>query len=178
MTPETDITTNPADGVLERDGDQAVLRFERSRAHPVDRGWAALTEPSEIRGWLADADIDLVPGGRVELRWRNTDQDGNQAVATGTITALDAPRLLEFDTVPHGRLRWELRPDGDATRLTLTVTVPSADDTVMLALAGWHIHLEHLADALAGRPVDWPRWNEDHLPRWEEIHAQYVAQAS
>ena len=178
MTPDTETTTSRADGVVEHDGDQRVLRFERSLAHPVDRVWAALTEPDEIRGWLADADIDLAEGGRVQLRWLNTDEAGNRAVATGTVAALDPPRLLELDTDRHGVIRWELRPDGDGTRLTLTVMPPWSDDTVLLALAGWHIHLEHLADALAGRPVDWPRWSEDHLPRWKELHAEYVAQTS
>ena len=32
----------------------------------------------------------------------NTDEEGNQAVATGTVTALDPPRLVEFATEPHG----------------------------------------------------------------------------
>jgi uncharacterized protein YndB with AHSA1/START domain len=143
----------------------------------VRRVWAALTEPGELRGWLADADVDLVAGGRVQLRWLNTDDDGNRAVATGTVSALDALHLLEFDTDVHGVLRWELREDGDGTALTFTVTTPAPNDQITLALTGWHIHLEHLADALDGRPVDWPRWSEEHRPRWDEIHARYVAAA-
>jgi len=27
---------------------------------------------------------------------------------------------------------------------------------------------------LDGRPVDWPRWGEEHRPRWDEIHAAYA----
>jgi uncharacterized protein YndB with AHSA1/START domain len=172
MTP---VTTNPADGTLEtRDGCH-ILRYERHLAPPVDRVWAAITEPAELRGWLADADVDLVAGGRVELRWLNTDDEGNRAVATGTVTALDPPRLLELDTEPHGVLRFELHPDGDGTALTFTVTTPAPNEHVTLALAGWHIHLEHLADALDGRPVDWPAWSDEHRPRWDEIHARYAA---
>ena len=175
MTPETR-TTHPADGTLETRDGRHVMRYERRLAHPVERVWAALTQPSELRGWLADADIDLVAGGRVQLRWLNTDDEGNRAVADGTVSALDPPRLLELDTEPHGVLRWELREaDGGGTALTFTVSVPAPNEGVDLARAGWHIHLEHLADALDGRPVDWPSWAAEHRPRFDEIHAAYAA---
>jgi uncharacterized protein YndB with AHSA1/START domain len=174
MTPDTR-TIHPADGTLETREGRHVIRYERRLAHPIERVWAALTEPRELRGWLADADLDLVEGGRVHLRWLNTDDQGNRAVADGTVTALDPGRLLELDIDPHGVLRFELREDGDATALTLTVSVPAPNEGIALARAGWHIHLEHLADALDGHPVDWPAWQEEHRPRWEEIHAAYAA---
>lgn len=178
MTSDTR-TIHPADGTLETRDGRHVLRYERRLAHPVERVWAAITEPRELRGWLGDVDIDLVEGGRVQVRWLNSDDEGNRAVADGTVTALAPPRLLELDTEPHGVLRWELAAAGDGeTALTLTVAVPAPNEQVGSARAGWHIHLEHLADALAGRPVDWPRWSEDHLPRWKELHAEYVAQTS
>jgi len=104
MTPDTR-TTHPADGTLETRDGRHVLRYERRLAHPLERVWAALTQPSELRGWLADADLELVEGGRVQLRWLNTDDEGNAAVADGTVTALDPPRLVEFATEPHGVLR-------------------------------------------------------------------------
>ena len=174
MTPDTR-TTHPADGTLETRDGRHVLRYERRLAHPVDRVWAALTQPSELRGWLAHADLELVAGGRVQLRWLNTDDQGNSAVANGTITALDPPCLLELDTDPHGLLRWELREADGGTALTFIVSVAAPSDAVDLARAGWHIHLEHLADALDGRPVDWPAWSAEHRPRWEEVHQRYAA---
>ncbi|MEA2375413.1 MAG: hypothetical protein QOD53_1876 [Thermoleophilaceae bacterium] len=42
-------------------------------------------------------------------------------------------------------------------------------------LAGWHIHLDHLEQALAGKSVDWPRWDQDHKPRWAEYEEHYSA---
>lgn len=174
MTPDTR-TTHPVDGRLETRDGRHVMRYERRLAHPIERVWAALTDPSELRGWLADADIELAEGGRVQLRWLNTDDEGNRAVADGRVSAVDPPRLLELDIEPHGVLRWELREDGDATALTLTVSVPAPNEGVDLARAGWHIHLEHLADALDGRPVDWPAWSTEHRPRWQEIHDAYAA---
>jgi uncharacterized protein YndB with AHSA1/START domain len=176
MTASTNPTTHPTDGTLETRDGRRVMRWERRLAHPPERVWAALTEPGELRRWLAEADVELVRGGAVQLRWLNSDDDGNRAVMNGTITALDPPRLLEIDSDIHGVLRWELAPEGDATRLVLTVSATPPDDAVGLVRAGWHIHLEHLADALDGRPVDWPRWSREHRPRWQEIHDAYAAQ--
>jgi len=165
-------------GTLEiRDG-TAVLRYERRLAHPVARVWRALTEPGELRGWLAEADLEPAPGGAVSLRWLNTDDQGNVAVARGSVARWEPPHVLELDTDIHGRLRWELAPDGAAgTRLTFTVEHPALPaEHVTKVRAGWHIHLEHLAAALAGEPVDWARWDADHLPRWRQIEARYAAQ--
>jgi uncharacterized protein YndB with AHSA1/START domain len=167
-------------GTLEiRDG-TAVLRYERRLAHPVARVWRALTEPGELRGWLAEADLEPAPGGAVSLRWLNTDDQGNVAVARGSVARWEPPHVLELDTDIHGRLRWELEPDGDrATRLTFTVEHDALpDEAVVKVRAGWHIHLEHLADALDVRPVDWSRWDAEHLPRWQELARGYEAQGA
>jgi hypothetical protein len=43
-------------------------------------------------------------------------------------------------------------------------------------LAGWHIHLDHLADGLAGRAQDWQRWTEEQLPRWQD-HDRYASRS-
>jgi len=164
------------DGTLERAGERYVLRYERRLARPVERVWMALTRPDELVKWLAEADIDPTPGGRVELRWLNTDEEGRQGVARGTITRLEWPHLLEIDTDVHGLLRWELRREGEhACTLTLTVSAELPDDEAPEYLAGWHIHLDHLAEALAGRPVDWSSWGRDHRPRFAELRDRYAA---
>jgi uncharacterized protein YndB with AHSA1/START domain len=170
------MTTTQSLGTHERRDDGThVLRYERHLRHPVDRVWRAITEPSEVVGWLADADIDLREGGRVQFRWLNTGDGGEQAVATGTVARLDAPWLVEYDTDIHGRLRFELEPEGDAaTRLRLTVEHPDLDEHLDSVLPGWHVHLEHLDAALDGEPVDWPRWNTEHRPRWAQLRAEYL----
>ena len=164
------------DGTLERRGDLRVIRFERRLGHPVERVWRALTEPGEIAAWLALAELDLVEGGDVVLTWQNTDPEGNTAVARGTVSALDPPRLVEFDTDIHGRLRWELEPDGDATRLRFTAEVELPDEYELEVLAGWHIHLDHLEEVLDGGTIDWPNWSRDHMPAWERIRERYEAE--
>jgi uncharacterized protein YndB with AHSA1/START domain len=168
------------DGTLEiRDG-TTVLRYERRLPHPVARVWRALTEPAELRGWLAEAELEPAPGGTVRLRWLNTDDEGNVAIARGNVARWEPPQVLELDTDIHGRLRFELEPDGaDATRLTFTVEHDALPgEAVVKVRAGWHIHLEHLAEALDGTPVDWPRWGEEHRPRWDALAQRYEAQGA
>ena len=166
------------DGTLEHRGDGQVIRFERRLAHPVERVWRALTEPDEIAGWLALAELDLTDGGRVVLTWQNTDEEGNTAVARGTVSALDAPRLLEFDTDIHGRLRWELEPAGDGTALTFTAEAQLPEEYELKVLAGWHMHLDHLEHVLDGGTIDWPNWSREHMPAWERIRDRYEARSA
>ena len=166
------------DGTLEHRGDRQLIRFERHLHHPVERVWRALTEPDEIAAWLALAELELTEGGRVVLTWQNTDPEGNTAVARGTVSALDPPRVLELDTDIHGRLRWELEPDGDGTVLTFTVDAQLPEDWELEVLAGWHIHLDHLEHVLDGDTIDWPSWSQEHMPEWERIRARYEAALS
>jgi uncharacterized protein YndB with AHSA1/START domain len=163
-----------ADGTLEtRDDGKAAVRFERRLDHPVERVWAAVTEPGEMMGWLGDADVDLRDGGRFDVRWLNTDEEGNAAHMHGTITALDPPRLIEIQGDIHGVLRFELEPAGDgATLLRFSSTLDLPDEFRMKVLAGWHTHLDALATVLDGGGVDLENIVEEG---WEEAHAAYVA---
>jgi uncharacterized protein YndB with AHSA1/START domain len=156
-------------GTLETRGDRSVLRYERHLSHPIDRVWRAITDPGEIVRWLAAAEIDLTQGGRVRLEWLNTGEA--EVVATGTITEIDPPRLVVYDTDAHGVLRWELHEEGEGTRLNLTVDVVLPDDNVTENRSGWHVHLDFLEDALEGGAVDWPNWPRD---RWAAIHERYT----
>jgi uncharacterized protein YndB with AHSA1/START domain len=160
-----------ADGVLEEKGGRQVVRFERRLAHPVERVWTALTDPGELIAWWGDCEVDL-EGRRFKVRWLNTDDEGNSVVMDAAITQLEPPRLLEMDGEPHGVLRFELRPVGDGTLLTFTSTLVLPEEFRTKVLAGWHYHVDALAEALDGRSVDLV-----DLPnqRWERIHAQYVA---
>ena len=161
-------------GTIEtRDDGTRVLRFERRLNQPIDRVWAAITEPDQIEAWLARAQLDLREGGSVKLEWLNTDEHGQRydhSVAAGTVTRLDPPRLVEYDTDVHGRLTWELRPEGDRTHLTFTAAAEMPDGNVAMACAGWHVHIDFLEEALEGSRVDWPNWPRQ---RWAVHNARY-----
>ena len=156
-------------GTLEtRDDGSYVLRYHRRLRHPVEKVWEALTDPRQMEAWWAHAaELELAVGGRARLEWLN-----GPAVAEGRISRLEPLTAIEFDTDIHGRILWELRPDDEGTRLTLTVTHTIPDEHLTEVLAGWHVHIDFLEDALDGRPVDWPNWPRD---RFEVHHRRYEA---
>ena len=163
-------------GTVEKVADTYHVRYERHLAHPVDTVFAAVTEPDELAAWLARATLDPVVGGSVELRWQNAEGGSQEPpVARGTVTAYDPPRLVEYDTDIHGRLRFELTPEGDGTRLVFTVAIAMPAEHASKNVAGWHVHLEHLEAVLDGGSIDWPGWYRVHFPRWQEIHEVYLA---
>ena len=146
------------------------MRFERVLDQPLERVWAAITEPDQPAAWWGWADVTLAPGGSFVVEWCNTDEEGNRATMHATITALEPPHLLELTGDLHGVLRFTLRPDGDATRLSFTSTLALPEEFRTKVLAGWHFHLDALARSLDGHPVDLVQ-----LPGWDELHEHYVA---
>ena len=165
MTAERPTAERPtADGTVEKEPDgSTTIRFDRRLRHPIERVWQALTDPDELRRWWGDTKLELVEGGPFQLRWRNTDENGDVATLDGTITSIDPPRRLEISAdwgstaagQPGTRthLTWELEPDGDHTLLHFTNKVAAPDQDVPIA-AGWHLHLDALATTLAGDEVD------------------------
>lgn len=155
------------DGTLETTAEGCVIRFERHLRHSVDTVWAALTQSDKLGSWLASADIDLVEGGKIELRFGLS--AGN--VMLGRIVRVDAPYLLEYtwssldaqDTL----VRWALVPAQDGCLLELTHLSERADELPVM-MAGWHVHLDMLAQVLIGSAVSFP-WS-----RWETLRAHYV----
>jgi uncharacterized protein YndB with AHSA1/START domain len=160
-------------GTLEQRDDTAVIRFVRRLNHPVEKVWAALTEPAEMLRWWGEGEVDLREGGAFVVRWLNTDDDGNRAEMHATITHLDPPRLLETDGDMHGVLRWELEPDGDGTVLTFSSALELPEEFRTKVLAGWHWHLDRLAEALEGGSADLV-----DLPGWEDVHDGYAPAVS
>lgn len=161
-------------GVAREIADGHEIKFERYLKYPVDQVWTALTQPALMVLWLAEAEVEPTTGGRVQLRWLNAKEPTTEIVARGTVTAFDPPHLVEYQTDIHGRLRWELQPEGEGCLLRFTCTIALPADHLLMNMAGWHMHLEHLSDALEGQSVNWPEWWTVHYPRWQEIHDQYT----
>jgi len=162
-------------GAVESDGSTHHLRFERFLAHSIEDVWAAVSEPDRLARWLAAAALEPRVGGTVELRWLNTEDGGEPVTARGTVTAWQPPHVVEYDTDVHGRLRFELSPVEDGTRLVFTVDITMPPEHLLKNVAGWHVHLEHLEDVLAGATIDWAHWYAVHFPRWQTIHDAYAA---
>ena len=148
-------------GTIERHGDSADLRYERRYPRPIETVWAALTDPTRLADWFAEARVEPHVGGRYELFI-----DRPQPML-GRILAWEPPRLLEFSwNIAHGGgsesvVRCELTPDGDGTKLVFTHR-GLGFTWIGLVLPGWHAHLERLDRLLAGTilALDMQRWRE------------------
>jgi uncharacterized protein YndB with AHSA1/START domain len=56
----------------------AEVVFERRFEAPRERVWRALSDPGELAGWLAPAEIDLRVGGSVVLKLEDGDERGRE----------------------------------------------------------------------------------------------------
>jgi uncharacterized protein YndB with AHSA1/START domain len=151
-----------------------VLEIERHLEAPPARIWSAVTEPEELRAWLARADIDLRVGGRIVLTFEN---DPN--VMEGAITELREGAVIEYTWPEAGTdsiVRFELAPEGSGTRLRLVHTFREVHDLSGYG-AGWHHHLELLAAQASGQKRDWDSNRYRELKEEYERRAQQAREA-
>jgi uncharacterized protein YndB with AHSA1/START domain len=164
------------DATIEQVGDLYVIRFERRLNHPIDRVWTAITEPEQLKQWLAAADIDPIPGGNYTLHFDNTKE-----VLPGRIIKYEPPHLFEhtFGEDANGVVRWELSPERDGCKLRLSHTVYATGEMANF-LSGWHTHLELLEDVLrdAPRPWSWDRWHEHKARYAERVLVEFGAKSN
>ena len=141
---------NAANGVIRKTGDDDYeIVFVRRLGKPIEKVWAALTDPARLADWFAQTEVDLRLGGEMRFRWAL-----HGSTETAVIVALDPPKLLAWATpIAEGRhsvVRWDLMSETGAvkkgTRLILTQTLIAPDDLLSIA-TGWHVHLYDLADA-------------------------------
>jgi uncharacterized protein YndB with AHSA1/START domain len=161
-------------GTMENHGDHVVLRYERRVAHPVERVWAALTDPDELVRWWGRVQAPrLAAGEPYTITWLNEGEAGETIVMEATITEIRERELLEVRGDPHGTVRFELRADGDATELLLQCTSPVPPEHRTSVQAGWHFHLDALARALDGGHTDLAHPEKE----WAPIHDRYAGLA-
>lgn len=170
----TDAATIDAYGVRT---EPATVWLQRLLPGSIERVWAYLTESDLRRQWLAAGPMDLTPGGVVELTWRNgelspdetrPDSMPEEHSMTSRIIRVEPPRLLSF-TWNSGEVAFELEPQGAEVLLTVTHQRLPDRNGMLSVSAGWHAHLDVLADKLAGRTPG-PFWS-----KWTRLRAEYDA---
>jgi uncharacterized protein YndB with AHSA1/START domain len=94
----------------------------------ADQLWDALTAPDRVEAWFgSQVEWDLRPGGRARF------VEGDGTIRGGEIDAVQPGRHFRFRWWPAGRrdgddgepigasqVSYDLEPDGDGTRLTVT----------------------------------------------------------
>ena len=145
-----------------------TVRIERLLPGPIERVWSYLTESDKRRQWLASGAMELRIGGRVELVFNNsalTEQDdpappkyakqAGEVRMQGKITGIELPRLLSHtwgeDLIDQSEVRFDLAVKGDQVLLVVSHRRLTEHEELISVSAGWHTHLDILADRLAGR---------------------------
>lgn len=146
--------------------ERRTVRFERLLPGPIERVWAYLTESEKRAAWLAAGEMELRVGGRVELRFRNSElsQQGETPPAKyagrgdehgfeGRVTRCEPPRLLSYTwgAAQNSEVTFELTPRGEDVLLVLTHRRLGDRDAMVSVAGGWHVHLGILVDRLEGR---------------------------
>jgi len=155
---------------LRQEGERCGVRFERLYDATPEELWAALTDPEQIRGWLAHASRwQLDPGAEYELEF------GDDGKTWGRVRVVEPPRVLELEWLcadePESVVRFEIVPRAAGCLLVLDHSRLAPADAPGYA-AGWHAHLDALGALVAGRPSGdadewWKRYRELR-PRYEE----------
>ena len=139
-----------------------AIEREVSIEAPVDRVWSLITQAEHLGTWFGDAgaEIDLRPGGALEVRW---DEGGHTLI--GTVDAVEptsrfAFRWHQLDT-PAGAdlteqnstlVEFSLTSDGDTTLVrviesgfgSLALPVNEQADMHSDHSGGWPVELGHL----------------------------------
>jgi uncharacterized protein YndB with AHSA1/START domain len=140
--------------LFDRGDGRTTAGFRLTLESPVEKVWAALTEPARFADWLAPGEIDPRPGGVVRLNFPDSG-----IVIDSTVSAIEPMRVLEYSWSRPGEpdrpIRFELQAAGAGTGLAVSLGVPAEEDAARTA-AGWAAHLEMLAAALAGAPIKFP----------------------
>ncbi|MCB1644784.1 MAG: SRPBCC family protein [Pseudomonadales bacterium] len=130
--------------------------------------WAVLAEESERVKWLAPGTIELKPGGRAELDFKDS-----YVVVDSEVTACEPEKVLAFSwsgaSDPERPVRFEIEPRENGSLIRLTVSIPR-DEVVSRSCAGWEAHLTMMQTALAGVPIKFP------LERFQACRADFDKQ--
>ena len=139
---------------FKRHDGRIIARFVITLDYDVDEVWVTLTDAAGLAEWLAPGRIEARQGGTVRL-----DFPDSGIVIDSTVSEIEPWRVLEYSWSKAGEplrpIRFMLESAGAGTTLTLTLSVPGAEDAGRTA-AGWAAHLEMLAAALAGAPIPFP----------------------
>jgi uncharacterized protein YndB with AHSA1/START domain len=144
-----------------------LLRYDEVYDTDPDDLWEAITTPERLARWMATYRGDFRLGGR----WQAMTRDGD-VYCDGEVTECEKPR--GFTTTwtvvgePPSRLTVRLEPEGPRTRLRLHHEHVTRLDYG----AGWHAHLESLAQHLADPGAD--RDRDTWLRRLAELEPAYA----
>ena len=164
-----------------------LLMIERLLPGPLERVWDYLIDP-ELRGkWFAAGVIEPQVGGRATFEFDHDEisdlpppekyKDDCTATLENRVTKYEPPRLLGFtwmeDEAPNSEVTITLTEEGENVRLRLVhERLDGAADATIGMFAGWHGHLDIMADLVNGRE---PRDFWEHHMKLEEVYRERLS---
>jgi uncharacterized protein YndB with AHSA1/START domain len=156
-----------------------TLQIERLLPGPIERVWSYLIDSDLRRQWLASGTMEEKAGSAFELTWRNDelsrqpsqrpDGFGKEHSMKGKVLVCEPPHRLSHTWGENGSVTFDLKTVGRSVHLTLTHRRLDERGTRLMVGAGWHAHLDVLADRLDQREPG-PFWD-----RWTALRAEYDA---
>jgi uncharacterized protein YndB with AHSA1/START domain len=151
---------------------KGIVRMEDRFDTDIDDVWSALTDPSRLARWYGEVEGDLRLGGEYRVRLFASGWEG-----TGRVEACEPPqrllvRIKDADEPNEQDIEAILTADGDQTIVAWEERGMPLD-LLSAYGAGVQLHVEDLADHLAGRER-----REDAKARWDELHPGYQGLAA
>jgi len=138
---------------LDTSGPRPAVRLKRHLPDPPSVVWQAITERGQLKSWFP-CDV-IVEGDRWQVGASITfvfPPEVTDLTLTGTVLAVDEPKLLSYSWGEDEILRFELYPEAGGTRLVLTDQLQAG--WAARNAAGW----ENCLDMLAGRSPERGAW--------------------
>jgi uncharacterized protein YndB with AHSA1/START domain len=153
-------------GTVTVEGAHATLTFQRRLPFPIDRVWAAITDPAERKAWLGTTHIE---GGEIVIEPEDPPAPPEAKRVTGRILTWQPPAdghaVFEHEwqqrIVEDSVVRYELTAHGDETLLQFTHRGLSERNALGF-VPGTHAFLDRMTAHL----------NNEEPPNWSERYAE------
>ena len=154
-------------GSLQSAEGKGIVRMEDRFDAGIDDVWSALTDPSRLARWYGEVEGDLRLGGEYRARLFASGWEG-----TGRVEACEPPqrllvRIKDADEPDENVIEVTLTADGDQTTVVWEERGMPVD-LLSAYGAGVQLHVEDLADDLAGRER-----RDDVKARWDNLHPAF-----
>lgn len=158
-------------GTITHHDGSATITFERRLAHPIERVWAAITDPAQRAQWFGTTTLEAREGGRIDMVAEGPPVAPEMRRMTGRIRLWRPPHVFEHEwsqsLIGDTVVRYELSEDGEGTLLRFTHSgfkPPHAKGYI----PGEHAFLDRLEAHLDQAPL--PGWGQ----RYGEVHPRYA----